>query len=195
MDTCINWSKLSKSELNSYINSQTQNVDRKVIIKNITKKKICDPDRDIRSISRKDIDDDFSLGIYDNYHVIIINKNGYINATKMCSDMPKFAKSKKKFCDWANCSDIIAMKEIIADYDMIEVDELTIILDNGFPDNLKGVYVHPLLVPIIIAWIAPGFNIEMAMMSNNYFIRKAIEDKNEILRHKTLTENDKLKEF
>lgn len=56
------------------------------------------------------INDDYSCGAYDKFKVIIMNKTGYINATKLCSEY------NKRFDDWLKND---SSKELIK-----EVDEL-----------------------------------------------------------------------
>jgi len=44
---------------------------------------------DIRNIIFKDIDDKYAYGKLGNFKVMLMKKNGYINATKLCKDAKK----------------------------------------------------------------------------------------------------------
>lgn len=51
-------------------------------------------DEDIKNICFEAINDEFSWGKYGDFKVIIMNKNGYINVTKLCDE------AGKRFENW-----------------------------------------------------------------------------------------------
>ena len=46
------------------------------------------------------ISDEYCYGKYGDFNVIMMKKNGYINATKMCRDISEQTESKKEFRNW-----------------------------------------------------------------------------------------------
>lgn len=76
----------------------------------------------------KPINDKFSWGKSPNLKVIIMNKNKYINCTKMCQYISQVSGSKKLFRHWSLLS---GAKELINETSKninISVDKLMIII-------------------------------------------------------------------
>ena len=55
---------------------------------------------DITNIIFKNINEEYSLGKFGDFNVIIMKENGYINATKLCNDAKTKNGTKKDFREW-----------------------------------------------------------------------------------------------
>ena len=118
----------------------------------------------IMEIATDDINDDYCWGNYGNFKVIIMKKNGYINATKIVSD----ACEDKKFNDWASGEDAIELIEAVAEFARIPVDEIMITITGGNDSTIRGTYAHPGLIPNIASWASPEFAIKMTKILRAY---------------------------
>ena len=111
---------------------------------------------DLRNISFQDIDEKFSYGQYGDFDVIIMRKNGYINATKLCAIV------KKKFKNWLqnkNSTDLINEASNFLGIDK----EFLIIKKMNVKNFTRGSYVHPKLIPHIAMWMSPKFAIKVSV--------------------------------
>lgn len=99
-------------------------------------------DNDLRSTIYEQIDDNYGYGRYASLDLIIMIKNGYANASKMCND------HGKKYQHWAK----IENSQELIDYIAKDIDEDVTIAVIGDNSLIKGVYVHPELVAIIAMW-------------------------------------------
>jgi len=112
------------------------------------------------------IDDKYAYGKYGDFKVIMMTKNRYINATKLCKEY------SKDFFNWKqnkNNQELINEVEI----DIYSADNKSIILINGGRNQIiTGSYVHPLLMDNIIDWIRKPCNIY-----NEYNIVLKLNDK------------------
>ena len=123
-----------------------------------TKKKIAysnssEPNTNIR-IDK--INDDFSYGKFGDFEMVIMNKNKYMNATKLCNN------ASKKFSNWTENSTSIDIITELAKY--LNMDESELIKKNmsGSYDS-RGSYVHPLLITHIACWCGPNFAIKISI--------------------------------
>jgi hypothetical protein len=99
----------------------------------------------------------FGRGKYGEFNVIIMN-NGYINASKLCAD------GGKRFKCWLENK---SSKEIIIAVNE-EIQGIAIIKLNNVSNQLKGTYVHELLVNPIVCWISPKFTIFVSKIMNEW---------------------------
>lgn len=144
----------------------------------------------LEKISYDKINENFSYGNYGGIKVILMNDNGYLNATKLCT------LAKKHLYHWVatvNAKELISEveKEINFFNDVHrstlesnverEPHEITlgsqgikkevIIVDSSFGE-CRGTYVHPLLVPHIASWCCPKFAIYVSKIANHFIIRE-----------------------
>jgi hypothetical protein len=77
--------------------------------------------------------------------IIVMKKNGYINATKLCE------LNNKIFKNW-QIENKLLMSNMATLLD-IPKHELTVTVNFSIPDRITGVYVHPDLIIDIAAWI------------------------------------------
>ena len=101
------------------------------------------------------INEKYAYGAYGDFKVIIMKKNNYINATKLCSEY------SKRYENWSrnilNNELIDEVKKEINALNLSTAEEFEpIITVKGGNKKLQfvtGTYVHPLLMPEIIRWI------------------------------------------
>jgi hypothetical protein len=88
-------------------------------------------------MNNKRINNEYSHGKFNEYKVIIMNKNGYINATKLCSCMDK------QFRQWnRSYHSELSMKSIHAETN-IKPDKLQILIKAACDKKVTGTYVYP----------------------------------------------------
>lgn len=49
---------------------------------------------------------------------------------------------------------------------------------------IRGTYVHPDLIPHIASWASPAFAVKVSKIVNEYFIKKAIKEKDKLIKKK-----------
>ncbi len=130
-------------------------------------------------LSYDQIDDDFCKAKYGDFEVIMMIKNGYMNATKLC------ISGDKRYKDWFRNKE---NKELINYFEKDNNMKQTIHINKGGEKhNINGTYVHPDLVPHIGSWISLKFASKVSKIVNNFILK---EKENEITRLKTY--NNKL---
>ena len=124
----------------------------------------------LRDIEFEKINDEYCYGQYAKFKVVMMRKNGYINATKMCGDISEIVKKKKQFIDWKrtqNAKDLI--NELSASTGIpVDTFDMTPCVEN----KLRGTYVHPDLIPHIASWASPKFAIKVSKIVNEYYNTK-----------------------
>lgn len=138
----------------------------------------------LNDIIYEDINNEFAKGKYFDFEVIIMKSNGYINASKLCNN------DNKRFTNWKeNLNSRYLIAEIVS---LTGIPEGSILINkNEIENNLKGIYVHNLLIPHIISWLSPKFAIKVSNIINNYAIYK-FKKENEILKNNLEKINEKL---
>lgn len=135
----------------------------------------------VSRLNIEDIDSNICIIDYGGFRVLAYKNNpyrNYINATKLCVD------DNKEFKSWLRNKQSIELINLLNS----EVGEnspqpIYQILDG--PNNLRGTYVHPDLLPSILSWISPQFAIKVNRIINLYY---AHEKDKEIFDLKTLNE-------
>lgn len=103
------------------------------------------------------INDDYSYGKYGKFSVVIKHSNGYMNATQLCND------AGKKFKHW-KCNAV--SKEFIKQtmlYLNMSIDELIQPITGGQNTNIRGSYIHPLLITHVACWCGPNFSLKVSI--------------------------------
>ncbi len=136
---------------------------------------------DITVLSYEKIDNDFCKAKYGDFDVIMMLKNGYINATKLCS------KGDKRYENWYQTK---GNKELIQCANQGSKQPITIPIKKG-PQyhHINGTFVHPKLIPHIASWISPQFAMKVSEIVTNYLIKEKeeqIKQKNEIIKKQEL---------
>lgn len=131
----------------------------------------------VKTITENDINDEYSWDEYGDLKIIIMKENGYINATKVCNDIPTKTGIKKKFTHWQQDADAIDIIKALSKVNKIPIDDILIPITGGNIAEIRGTYVHPDLVPFIISWASPAFAVRMSRIVNQHFINEAINAK------------------
>ena len=122
---------------------------------------------DCKEIVFEKINDDYGYGKYGEFEVIIDLKTGYINATKLCK------YGGKRFRDWLKNSESKNLVQEFTNCLGIPKEKL-LQTRTGVPNNLRGTYVHPDLIPHIASWVSPRFCIMISRIINDW--RKQHQD-------------------
>jgi hypothetical protein len=107
---------------------------------------------DIRDIVFGHIDDDYAWCSYTgDFKVIIMKKNGYINAGKICRANGMLISGWKRNKNSKELLDVFATKNQIEPLISIRIGD----------NDVRGTYVHPKIIPSIASWISPRFHYEI----------------------------------
>jgi hypothetical protein len=113
------------------------------------------------AITFQSVDNEYEWGTYFDFKVLIMSRNGYVNATKMCND------EGKKFRYWLEnqtSKDYISYVQSVED---IPAD--LIMIKNGVGSNdYRGTYVHPDLITHIAFWISSSFAHKVTKIMKEY---------------------------
>jgi cell division protein FtsB len=152
-----------------------------------------------------DINDDYVSGKYANFEIIIMKRNNYINATKLCNSINLIEGTNKKFKKWK----IISRTQELLDELQEHVNQIypansesenecdnkrnLMITMKNLESKLSGTYVHPDLIPDIASWCSPRFALKVSRI-NKYYNNKTIQEKDVVVKklNKIIKENDKL---
>jgi hypothetical protein len=136
----------------------------------------------LEHIAFEDINDEYCYGKYGEFNVIMMKKNGYINATKLCGYISDEIHVKKQFVDWNRTQQAIELIEAVSSSTGYPVDDLTKIITGGQTTIIRGTYVHPKLIPHIASWASPKFAVKVADIVNKYFNKKSLKKKEKLIR-------------
>lgn len=138
----------------------------------------------LEHIAFEDINDEYCYGNYGEFKVIMMKKDGYINATKMCQDISEQTGSKKPFYNWKENKASVELIDAVIDATGIPGASLTIVVGTSDPKIaiIRGTYVHPKLIPHIASWASPKFAVKVADIVNKYFDKKALKKKEKLIR-------------
>lgn len=119
------------------------------------------------------INNTFSKGKYAGFDVLLMNKNGYVNVTKMCDDIfeecKKIDKNKKlkRFRDWKALDSAKELIDAVSTKTGLSESELMITFQGGSTIG-RGTYVHPDLVMPIKTWTSTSQ--KYVLFTHIYFI-------------------------
>lgn len=113
-------------------------------------------DDDVRQICIVKIDNDYSYGNYGNFRVILMHKNGYINATNLC------ALAGKKFSKWKENKNSDELLASLSSATRIPAKKLLKTISGGKNIKIRGTYVHPKLLIHIASWCGTDFAIRIS---------------------------------
>lgn len=139
---------------------------------------------DIKNVIFKKINGEYSWGKYGDFNVVMMNKNGYINVTKLCADAKTKTGKKKDFFNWKANSQ---SKALISDFSSllgISRSELFLTIMGGRITKIMGTYAHPYLIPHIASWASTKFAVKVSKIVNEYYANKAIAEKEKLLQKK-----------
>ena len=149
-------------------------------------------DDDIRNIIYEDIDDSYAYARLGELDVIMMKKNGYINATKLCH------KNKKEFTNWYQNK---ASKELIKAAGSVPGYPTDLILKRlQEPNDTRGTYVHPKIIIHVASWCSPNYALMVSDIVTEYHAKYAVEEKDKLIKRKDdkidklIKKSDKLRE-
>src|SRR5271154_160826 len=136
---------------------------------------------DIRNIIVEDIDEKFAYSKLGDFEVILMKKNGYINATKLCSS------AGKKLTHWNENKTSKKFIAVLASVTEIPSTDLTVIIFGGNNPKITGTYVHPKIIIHIASWCSPEYAIQVSDIVIQFHAKEAIYEKDRLLKKKTDT--------
>lgn len=117
----------------------------------------------LEHIAFEDINDEYCYGKYGEFNVIMMKKDGYINATKLCGYISDEINVKKQFVDWNRTQQATELIEVVSNELNIPKKELMICITGGQNTVIRGTYVHPLLITHIAMWCSPSFAVKVSL--------------------------------
>ena len=121
------------------------------------------------------IDNEYSYGEYNSFCLFIMNKNGYINATRLCEAAGSDIGEPKKFGDWFKTDDAENMINIVnkklRDSQIYERPIIEISTETKH-SYLNGIYIHPILAVNLAAWISPICAINVSEIMDRFGMSK-----------------------
>ena len=149
----------------------------------------------LEHIAFEKIDDEFVYGKYGDFTVIMMKRNGYINATKMCEHISEQTGSKKPYFNWTknqSANELIGEIETSQGY---KRDELFKVITGGQNMEIRGTYVHPDLIPHIACWASPKFAVKVSNIVNKYFNQKELRKKERLINEQKIEIKDLKKQL
>jgi hypothetical protein len=125
----------------------------------------------LSNIAFAQIQGNYYWGQYGEFKVIIDTTNGYINATHLCGLATSKNGNKKEFRMWKKLDASNTLLEKVASSVAIATDDL-LIIPAGLPNDLRGTYAHPDLVPHIAAWASIEFALKVSKIVNAHLVRE-----------------------
>lgn len=178
--------KSSKNEYNAKdeLKINVENKTEKVVLTLDNEKIQCDKSllktdgdvTNIRNILFGHINENFGYGKYGEFDVVMMKKNGYINATKLCEDISKKIGKKINFKEWIKTEQAEELMEYIISSG--ESSNVLIKVKHEKNNDIKGTYADPCLIPHLITWASPKHGIKHFRMIREKIINESIKEKN-----------------
>jgi len=108
------------------------------------------------------ISGDYVWTTYGEFRVVLSLANGYMNGTQLCKDF------EKRINDWSRLDSYKELVKELSNTLNVPEQTLTFVIFRGFEKPIRGVYVHPLLIPALLNWINPSFAVFTARIVSNY---------------------------
>jgi len=109
----------------------------------------------------ENINDTYCRGKCGPFNVIFMISNGYINATKVVAKGSTKNGKKKELYSWKeNASTTDFIREAAKEMKLTE-DDMIIIKTGGQISEIRGSYVHPILMTHIAYWVSPSFAVKV----------------------------------
>jgi hypothetical protein len=125
----------------------------------------------LSQIAFEQIRENYYWGAYGPFRVIIDITTGYINATHLCGLASNKNGKKKEFRKWLEVEVAKELIDGVSSSARIQAeDQLRVPTD--LPNELRGTYAHPKLIPHIASWASPKFAIMVSDIVNEYLVRE-----------------------
>ena len=157
--------------------SESESTQETINGRPINKKKIVKKEYNyIRDVMIEYINKKYAYAKLGEFDVVMMVKNGYINATKLCR------KNGKDFFDWTRLKGTKILLNHLDRLPGIPGNPI-IVVKSG--DNLtRGSYVHQLLIIHVATWCSAEYAIKVSKIVNEYHIKQAISIKDKLLNKK-----------
>ena len=133
----------------------------------------------------------FVNGSYNGISILIREKDGYVNATKLCNQFRKEFRHIKRNQSWHEFYNEFVKEYVGRDKN----PDLIYELKKGFSNDYSGIYVHPKLINTISFWVNPKYAVYVSKIMDLINERNQIENNSLDDTIKQLQEeNSKLKE-
>jgi hypothetical protein len=118
---------------------------------------------------------------YNDVHIIVRDKDGYVNATKMGNDNGKEFKALLRNQEWTNIIDKFASLWVGENSPPPLIE-----LSKGYSNKIKGYYIHPKLVHFVAHWCSVDYAFKVSHIMDLL---------NEELHNRTITLEQKIAEL
>lgn len=108
----------------------------------------------------------YGWGKYGEFKVLIRKSDGYINATKLCKE------GGKELYNWNATEHAKQLINKVISSLGYPRDEVISIIVGGQELEIRGTYIHPLLIPHIASWISADFAIMVSEIVNGYLVKE-----------------------
>uniref|UniRef100_A0A6C0CBK2 KilA-N domain-containing protein n=1 Tax=viral metagenome TaxID=1070528 RepID=A0A6C0CBK2_9ZZZZ len=122
-------------------------------------------------IANDKINNDYYRSRYETFSIIVMIKNGYVNATKICKIY------SKEFRQWKVNKTSREILQELSNVTGISLNKLTKTVAGGRTIDIRGIYVHPDLITHIAYWCSPRFAVKIGKWINEW---RKFSNENEI---------------
>jgi hypothetical protein len=129
---------------------------------------------DITKLAYQNINFKYSKAKYLDIECIMDNTTGYINATKFCSSVSDQTKRFDNYIANARYKNLFKYLNESPEYSGGSISIL--IKDNTSSNELRGTYVHHILLLDIASWISPEAYFKASRIVNNFLVREREEE-------------------
>ncbi|KAA6363961.1 MAG: hypothetical protein EZS28_040510, partial [Streblomastix strix] len=91
---------------------------------------------------------------YNGMTILVRQSDGYINATQFCEQYSRQFRQLIKSDRW---KDYLKAESEVDQPEQKRSGSLMYLIDKGYANDLKGYYVHPILINYIAIWISPKY--------------------------------------
>ncbi|AVL95229.1 KilA N-domain protein [Moumouvirus australiensis] len=172
-------SESESSETETEFELENEDINKKLskqIVKN-------DDETDIRNIIFERINEEYYWGKYGDFEVIM-DSDGYINVTKLCSEARTKKGGKKEFRQWKLTSEAKELMDEISELVGIPTGQLLTQNLKNKENIIRGTYAHPQLVPHIASWASAKFGARVSIIVNEYFAKEMFEKHQNLIKKK-----------
>lgn len=127
---------------------------------------------DLRNITFDTIDKNFAYANYGQFKIIVMMKNGYVNATDLYKQGMQTIELKRTLNGWLRSANGTRLIKSASEHTGIPIGDIVCKISNGKNVNVYGTYVHQLLIFHLAAWISADFAIKLSPIINNKLLVK-----------------------
>lgn len=162
--------------------------------------------KEVNELIYEHINTDYAWGNLGGIKIMIMKKNGYINAPKMATEAFEFEKkmliakgvdpsmipvNKKRFVDWSRLENVKKSIEIFSGLVEISTPPMMIKVVQTDAHDIGGTYIHPDLAIKFADWLSDYFSYYTARIVRGYYAKEERE-KHEAEKSELKRENNKL---